>query len=321
MAAAITTSPTRWCAAATASCRWTSMCPAARRRRRRWSTASCSCRRRSTASAPLRAEAQDDGGRSQGPGRLSRGRVPERRARDGDRAWRADGGGAARGDRPRARLPARRPEMPVLGAGGYLRRRSSRPGGAVRCRLQPPEHPQQPAHPAQARDRRGEAGSDRDRDLQVRRLVRARDLGSLRRLFRRPSRLAPPSHRLRLRGPSAAQGLSAYRLCRAALRRGPEARGLRAGAPEAGVPQLRFPVAVGGHEPRPAGRREGEGGPAVTELEPQAQIKSFTMNFGPQHPAAHGVLRLVLEMDGEVVDRADPFFFNVPATTEKLIEY
>ena len=38
----------------------------------------------------------------------------------------------------------------------------------------------------------------------------------------------------------------------------------------------------------------------------EAQIKPLTLNFGPQHPAAHGVLRLVLEMDGEVVHRADP---------------
>jgi len=36
------------------------------------------------------------------------------------------------------------------------------------------------------------------------------------------------------------------------------------------------------------------------------EIKNYTINFGPQHPAAHGVLRLVLEMDGEVVQRADP---------------
>lgn len=36
------------------------------------------------------------------------------------------------------------------------------------------------------------------------------------------------------------------------------------------------------------------------------EIKNMTMNFGPQHPAAHGVLRLVLEMDGEVIERADP---------------
>jgi NADH-quinone oxidoreductase subunit D len=55
--------------------------------------------------------------------------------------------------------------------------------------------------------------------------------------------------------------------------------------------------------------------------DPQAQIKSFTMNFGPQHPAAHGVLRLVLEMDGEVVDRADPHIGLLHRGTEKLIEY
>jgi NADH-quinone oxidoreductase subunit D len=55
--------------------------------------------------------------------------------------------------------------------------------------------------------------------------------------------------------------------------------------------------------------------------EPEAQIKSFTMNFGPQHPAAHGVLRLVLEMDGEVVERADPHIGLLHRGTEKLIEY
>jgi NADH-quinone oxidoreductase subunit D len=38
----------------------------------------------------------------------------------------------------------------------------------------------------------------------------------------------------------------------------------------------------------------------------ERQIKNFTLNFGPQHPAAHGVLRLVLELDGEIVERADP---------------
>ena len=37
-----------------------------------------------------------------------------------------------------------------------------------------------------------------------------------------------------------------------------------------------------------------------------AKIKNYTLNFGPQHPAAHGVLRLVLELDGEVIQRADP---------------
>jgi NADH-quinone oxidoreductase subunit D len=59
--------------------------------------------------------------------------------------------------------------------------------------------------------------------------------------------------------------------------------------------------------------------PAATPAE--AQIKSFTMNFGPQHPAAHGVLRLVLEMDGEVVERADPHIGLLHRGTEKLIEY
>ncbi|MBT5540352.1 MAG: NADH-quinone oxidoreductase subunit D, partial [Alphaproteobacteria bacterium] len=38
----------------------------------------------------------------------------------------------------------------------------------------------------------------------------------------------------------------------------------------------------------------------------EKRIHNYTMNFGPQHPAAHGVLRLVLELDGEVVERADP---------------
>ncbi|MEQ8397180.1 NADH-quinone oxidoreductase subunit D [Thalassobaculum sp.] len=53
----------------------------------------------------------------------------------------------------------------------------------------------------------------------------------------------------------------------------------------------------------------------------ETQIKPLTMNFGPQHPAAHGVLRLVLEMDGEVVERADPHIGLLHRGTEKLIEY
>ena len=51
------------------------------------------------------------------------------------------------------------------------------------------------------------------------------------------------------------------------------------------------------------------------------KMKHFTLNFGPQHPAAHGVLRLVLEMDGEVVERADPHIGLLHRGTEKLIEY
>ncbi len=50
-------------------------------------------------------------------------------------------------------------------------------------------------------------------------------------------------------------------------------------------------------------------------------IQNFTLNFGPQHPATHGVLRMVLEMDGEVIDRADPHIGLLHRGTEKLIEY
>ena len=51
-----------------------------------------------------------------------------------------------------------------------------------------------------------------------------------------------------------------------------------------------------------------------------AEIKNYTLNFGPQHPAAHGVLRLVLELDGEVIQRADPHIGMLHRATEKLAE-
>ncbi len=51
-----------------------------------------------------------------------------------------------------------------------------------------------------------------------------------------------------------------------------------------------------------------------------AEIRNYTMNFGPQHPAAHGVLRLVLELDGEVIQRADPHIGLLHRATEKLAE-
>ncbi len=57
------------------------------------------------------------------------------------------------------------------------------------------------------------------------------------------------------------------------------------------------------------------------DIAEETQIKPFTMNFGPQHPAAHGVLRLVLEMEGEIVERADPHIGLLHRGTEKLIEY
>src|SRR3990172_7140917 len=52
-----------------------------------------------------------------------------------------------------------------------------------------------------------------------------------------------------------------------------------------------------------------------------AEIKNYTMNFGPQHPAGHGVLRLVLELDGEVIERADPHIGLLHRATEKLAEH
>ena len=51
------------------------------------------------------------------------------------------------------------------------------------------------------------------------------------------------------------------------------------------------------------------------------KIKNFTVNFGPQHPAAHGVLRLILELNGEIIIKADPHIGLLHRGTEKLIEY
>jgi NADH dehydrogenase (ubiquinone) Fe-S protein 2 len=55
--------------------------------------------------------------------------------------------------------------------------------------------------------------------------------------------------------------------------------------------------------------------------ESDSEIKHFTVNFGPQHPAAHGVLRLVMELDGETIQRSDPHIGLLHRGTEKLIEY
>jgi len=54
---------------------------------------------------------------------------------------------------------------------------------------------------------------------------------------------------------------------------------------------------------------------------PEKIVRNMTINFGPQHPAAHGVLRLILELDGEKVLRADPHIGLLHRGTEKLIEY
>src|SRR5262249_45451147 len=79
-----------------------------------------------------------------------------------------------------------------------------------------------------------------------------------------------------------------------------------------------------------AGGREGRHGKGervteqIAQIEPrrdEASLRNFTINFGPQHPAAHGVLRLVLELDGEVVQRVDPHIGLLHRGTEKLIEH
>src|SRR6185312_14758060 len=81
----------------------------------------------------------------------------------------------------------------------------------------------------------------------------------------------------------------------------------RAGA--AHHPQRRRPDAGPGRSRRPV----------AGELSMQ-EIRNYTMNFGPQHPAAHGVLRLVMEMDGETIVRADPHIGLLHRGTEKLAE-
>ena len=58
-----------------------------------------------------------------------------------------------------------------------------------------------------------------------------------------------------------------------------------------------------------------------TDLTAEIPVRKFNINFGPQHPAAHGVLRLVLELDGEIVERVDPHIGLLHRGTEKLIEY
>ena len=58
----------------------------------------------------------------------------------------------------------------------------------------------------------------------------------------------------------------------------------------------------------------------LTNKEIMAKTKSLNLNFGPQHPAAHGVLRLILELDGEIVEKADPHIGLLHRGTEKLIE-
>ena len=83
------------------------------------------------------------------------------------------------------------------------------------------------------------------------------------------------------------------------------------------------PVTIEPREIVPRIMREENYGTAKgsARAEVMAEIRNYTMNFGPQHPAAHGVLRLVLELDGEVIERADPHIGLLHRATEKLAEH
>src|SRR5262249_56516684 len=70
-----------------------------------------------------------------------------------------------------------------------------------------------------------------------------------------------------------------------------------------------------------AGQREGDEAGGGQGLMAEVQIKPMTLNFGPQHRAADGVLGLGMEMDGEIVERLDPHIGLLHRGTEKLIEY
>src|SRR4051794_5988452 len=64
----------------------------------------------------------------------------------------------------------------------------------------------------------------------------------------------------------------------------------------------------------------GQGTSFDERLPGDDKISNYTINFGPQHPAAHGVLRLIMELDGEIVERVDPHIGLLHRRTEKLIE-
>src|SRR6266550_6370229 len=137
-------------------------------------------------------------------------------------------------------------------------------------------------------------------------LVRARSIRPVWHRVQRTSRPAPAVDRLWIRRPPVSQRLSAIGQCRDALRP-------RAGSRDLSAGDDRTARDHAAHHPRVALRRARVGA--------MAEIRNYTMNFGPQHPAAHGVLRLVLELDGEVIQRADPHIGLLHRATEKLAEY
>jgi NADH-quinone oxidoreductase B subunit len=161
MAAATTTIPIRWCAAATASCRSTSTCPAARPRRRRCCTASCCCRRRSA--APARSSGEGGMSEALNDACLSiaaKARRAHRRA-VGTRLGRADA------DRRAGQLSSGGAHVPARRRAAASSSRSStsaasttpRARKALRRRLPPAVAAPEPAHPREGDDRRGDAGA------------------------------------------------------------------------------------------------------------------------------------------------------------------
>src|SRR6516225_9186514 len=117
------------------------------------------------------------------------------------------------------------------------------------------------------------------------------------------------------RGPSTS--------CRATRRRRPADETNAPGRPRAPSdpkrrPSRAFDGGVGSFGDKRRRRGGAKGGGMTAQ---DANLRNFTINFGPQHPAAHGVLRLVLELDGEVVERVDPHIGLLHRGTEKLIEY
>src|SRR5205085_8909149 len=86
---------------------------------------------------------------------------------------------------------------------------------------------------------------------------------------------------------------------------------------------------TGANQKRPRRVAINVGGGEGAEFDPlghprdlgDEKISNYTINFGPQHPAAHGVLRQIMELDGEIVERVDPHVGLLHRGTEKLIEY
>src|SRR4029077_1007634 len=204
---------------------------------------------------------------------------------------------------------------------GRLRR--SVPGLRPRAVDQPPLG----FHPQGRRSRGVAARAVVGAGLRGRRLARARDVGDVRLRVRRPSRAAPPLSPVRVRGAPPAQGLPAARARREALAR----------------PRRRRAHARGRRRRRPRGRRGDHGGRHVSTTNPplpefdidprafrhlaDAQVGveldtgDMILNLGPQHPATHGTLRLVVRLDGERVVSADPVIGYMHRGYEKLAEF